>query len=149
MPSQQWDELTKEIMGDLTKMLLATPTIKVVIGIVQWNGKLYARPVYQPTTIQIGDEGETQGISVMFEPPDEWDVVDLPIKPVHEGNPVTDNMPIFYYLIIPGGSGLAIPSRFGQGKISWSHSTEWIDAVDAALRIGMEGRWGELVACTN
>jgi hypothetical protein len=141
MPSQQWDTLTNEIMGDVVNFMLATPSTKVIIGIVQWNGKLYARPVFQPTTLPIGDapEGGSQGISVMFEPPTEWNVIDLKVKPTVDGKPSEENMPIFYFLITGEGNGLGIPSRYSaEKKIGWSHNPDIIDQIEAALQIARE-----------
>jgi hypothetical protein len=136
--SKQWKELTDEIMSDLAQLVIATPDIKYIVGIVQWNGKIVSRAIYQPSPVEfVGDGGKTTGMSVMVEPPDGWKPIKLPMKPRKNGVHTDENMPLFYFLMREGanGSGLGIPSRFGNGKIGWSHSEEWIDYIGAELAL--------------
>jgi len=133
-----WKELTDEIMLDVVKLVAATPDIKYIVGIVQWNGKIVSRAIYQPSPFElVGDGGTTKGMSVMLEPTDGWKPIKLPVKPKVNGVHSDENMPIFYFLMREGalGSGLGIPSRFGNGKIGWSHSEEWIDYIGAELAL--------------
>jgi hypothetical protein len=44
-------------------------------------------------------------------------------------------MPILYFLMKPDGAGLGIPSRFGNGRIGWSHNEELIDYIGAELAL--------------
>jgi hypothetical protein len=133
-----WKELTDEIMLDVAKLVGATPDIKYIVGIVQWNGKIVSRAIYQPSPVElVGDGGKTIGMSVMVEPPDGWKPIKLPVKPRVNGVHSNENMPLFYFLMREGanGSGLGIPSRFGNGQIGWSHSEEWIDYIAAELAL--------------
>lgn len=133
-----WKELTDEIMADVAKLVGATMDIKYIVGIIQWNGKIVSRAIYQPSPIEIvGDGGKTVGMSVMPQPPDGWKPIKLPVNPTVNGVHSDENMPIFYFLMRhgTGGSGLGIPSRFGNGKIGWSHSEEWIDYIGADLAL--------------
>jgi len=131
-----WKDLTDEIMLDVVKLVSATPDIKYIVGIVQWNGKLVARPVYVPSQFEfVGDGGTTIGMSVMLEPPDGRKPIKLPIVPKANGKPSAENMPIFYFLMKPDGAGLGIPSRLGNGRIGWSHNEEWIDYIGAELAL--------------
>lgn len=133
-----WKELTDEIMSDLAQLVIATPDIKYIVGIVQWNGKLVARPIYQPNPFElVGDGGTTTGMSVMPEPPNDWKPVKPQAVPVPKKNgvPSAENMPILYFLMKPDGAGLGIPSRFGNGRIGWSHNEELIDYIGAELAL--------------
>jgi hypothetical protein len=132
-----WKELTDEIMLDVAKLLSATPDIKYIVGIIQWNGKIISRPIYVPSPVEFvgGDDGSTTGMSVMLEPPNGWKPIKLPIVPKANGKPSAENMPIFYFLMKPNGSGLGIPSRFGNGRIGWSHNEEIIDYIGAELAL--------------
>lgn len=135
-----WKEITDEIMADLAKLVGATPDIKYIVAIIQWNGKIVSRPIYQPSPIEIvdGEDGRTDGMSVMPQPPDGWKPINLPVKPRANGVHTDENMPIFYFLMRhgAGGSGLGIASRFNKdGKIGWSHSEEWIDYIGAELAL--------------
>lgn len=134
-----WKDLTNEIMLDVAKLVSATPDIKYIVGIIQWNEKIVARPIYVPSPVEfVGNGGTTTGMSVMVEPPDGWSPLNLQgIKPRKNGKHSNENMPIFYFLMREGanGSGLGIPSRFGNGKIGWSHSEEWIDYIGAELAL--------------
>src|ERR1700722_11587600 len=123
--TMNWKELTDEIMADLAKLVGTTPDIEYIVGIVQWNGKIVSRVIYQPSPA--GLVGDATGMSVMGEPPNGWKPLNLPVKPRVNGVHSNENMPIFYFLMRHGanGSGLGIPSRFnGEGKIGWSHSEE-------------------------
>lgn len=134
-----WKELTHEILLDVAKFVSATPDTEYIVGIIQWNGKFVAAPVYQPSPFElVGDAAVTTGMSVMPQPPDGWKPVKLmQAMPVPKKNGVPDagNMPILYFLMKPDGAGLGIPSRFGNGKIAWSHNEKIIDYIGTELAL--------------
>jgi hypothetical protein len=137
-----WDDMIKEVLTDVGKLVSATPTIKYIIGIVQWNGKLFAHPVYQPTPFDIvnAPEGAVTGVATMPEPPTDWKSIELEIVPKKNGAASREDMPIAYFLMKDDdGTGLGIPSRFNrEGQIGYSGNEQIIDYVEAVLtRVGL------------
>lgn len=61
-----WEEITKEILTDIVKILGADNSVHHLVGIVQWQGKIIGRLVYQPSIIEfVGDDGLTTGMSMI------------------------------------------------------------------------------------
>jgi hypothetical protein len=132
----KWESIIEEILSDTEKFLAASPEIKFAVGIIQWNGKLVARSVYQPSPVQLEGNGETRGMMILPEPPNGWDTVrDLNIVPKLNGVPSKEDMPIMYLVMQGNANGLCIPARFGKGRVSWSASEDVIEQVEAALTI--------------
>jgi hypothetical protein len=139
-----WDEMIREILTDIVKILGSDSSVNHVMAVVQWQGKIIARPVYQPSIIElVGDGGLTTGMSMMPEPPSDWKPVKLKFVPKVDGKPSKADTPLAYYLASEKGDGVAFPARFKglggdekeEGKIAWTHNPEIIEHVRDMLLV--------------
>jgi hypothetical protein len=130
-----WEEMTNEILTDIVKIVTLDMSAHYMVAVVQWRGKIIGRPIYQPTPAKLNAdrEGFMRGMSMIPEPPSDWEAVALEFVPKVNGVPSKGDMPIAYYLISEKGNGVAFPARFNEGRVAWTHSEEVIDHVgDAA-----------------
>lgn len=132
-----WEEMTKEILSDIVKIVAADNSAHYVVGIVQWQGKIIGRPVYQPSPFElVGDGGTTAGMSMMPEPPSDWKAVELKFVPKVDGVPSKADMPLAYYVIGGKGEGVAFPARFhNEAQITWTQNLEIIEHVGDMLLV--------------
>jgi hypothetical protein len=136
----RWDEMIKEILLDISKIVAADLSVRYMVAVVQWRGKIIGRPIYQPTPAELNDDraGFLHGMSMIPEPQSDWKAVALEFVPKANGGPSKDDMPIAYYLISEKGNGVAFPARFNGGQVTWTHSEEIIDHVgDRLLAAGL------------
>ena len=130
-----WKEITDEILRDIIKAVAEDIQIEYMVGLVQWEGKLIASPVYQPTPLELtgARSGFMLGMNIIVKP-ESWKPIDLKFVPKVNGQPTAANMPVAYFIIGDKGHGVAFPARFNdEGKINWSHNPDIIDLIQAAL----------------
>lgn len=132
-----WNEMIKEILLDVVKIVAADVSVHHVIAVVKWRGKIIGRPVYQPTPAELNDDhdGFLHGMSIVPEPPSDWKAVALELVPKANGVPSKDDMPIAYYLIGEKGEGVAFPAHFHKEQINWTHNEEIIEHVGDMLLV--------------
>lgn len=140
-----WAEMSEQIVMDLAQITSASPETESVIGIIQWQGKLLAGPVYQPNIFPLKvQDGETPvnivGITILPDPAaaqdGHWHPIDLKVTPKKNGIPTTEDTPVMYLVVQKQarGEGLAFPSRCDSGgRVQWSGNPEVIDHVKWAL----------------
>jgi hypothetical protein len=139
-----WDEMIKEILLDVVRIVAADLSVHHVMAVVQWQGKIIGRLVYQPSIIEfVGDEGLTTGMSMIPEPPSDWKPVELKFVTKADGKPSKADTPLAYFVVSEKGDGVAFPARFKvlggverpEGKITWTHNPEIIEQVGDMLLV--------------
>jgi hypothetical protein len=140
-----WQEMSDEIATDVVQITIASPDIEYVVGVIQWQNKLLAGPVFQPNIFPLNlRDGETpvhvNGIAILPAPataPDgHWRPIELKVTPKKNGSPTTEDTPVMYLVARKqaGGTGVVFPSRFySSGRVQWSGNPEVIDEVRRAL----------------
>jgi len=132
-----WDEMIKEVLLDIVRIVAADMSVHYVVAVVQWRGKIIGRPIYQPTPFELNDDhnGFLHGMSIIPEPPSDWKAVELKFVPKADGVPSKADTPLAYYVIGGKGEGVAFPARFNGGRVTWTHSEEIIDHVGDMLLV--------------
>ena len=140
-----WQEMSSEIVLDVAQITIASPETEYVIGIIQWQGKLLAAPVYQPNILPLefhdgGTPVNVGGVSILPPPANapqdrHWRPIELTLTPKKNGIATTKNMPLMYFSVLKqGDAGVALPSRCDAGgRVQWSANPEVIDGVREAL----------------
>jgi hypothetical protein len=138
--------MSSEIVLDVAQITIASPETEYVIGIIQWQGKLLAAPVYQPNILPLefhdgGTPVNVGGVSILPPPANapqdrHWRPIELTLTPKKNGIATTENMPLMYFSVLKqGDAGVALPSRLdgSGGRVRWSGNSEVIDEVRRAL----------------
>jgi hypothetical protein len=146
-----WNQMEEEVMTDVSDILIEAAAhdgtrVTHVAAIIQWQGKQIAHTAFAPSTIELinapeidGVKGETAGMGFLPDPKfGDWKEVTQIFVPKVNGVLVKDDMPIAYYLVADTDAkrlrGVCIPRRF-KGEIAWLQSEEQISEVEDFLAV--------------
>jgi hypothetical protein len=149
-----WNQMEEEVVTDVSDIVIGAAAhdgtrVTHIAAIIQWQGKQIAHTAFAPTTIELinapeidGVKGETAGMSFLPDPKfGDWKEVTPIFLPKVSGTDtyMTDDMPLSYYVVADTPErelrAVCIPRRFNGGEIAWVQSEQQISAVEDYLAV--------------